>query len=73
MHDNLVEEVKLAELLEASEREKFIHGASNFFLVNIREQDTAASRASLFEMSEKYQEALAEYKLAIFLPNNQFR
>ncbi len=66
MHDNLVEEAKLADLLEASEREKFSHGASNFFLVNLREQDTAASKAAVFEMSEKYQEALADYKLAVF-------
>ncbi len=66
MHDNLVEEAKLADLLEASEREKFSHGASNFFLVNLREQDTAASKAAVFEMSEKYQETLADYKLAVF-------
>jgi outer membrane protein TolC len=66
MHDNLEEEAKLAHLLEESEREKFKHGASNFFLVNMREQDTAASKAAVFEMFEKYQDALADYDLAIF-------
>lgn len=67
MHDNLDQEAKLADLLEISEREKFKHGASNFFLVNLREQDTAASKASVVEMFEKYQSALADYKMAVFL------
>ncbi len=67
MHHNLLEEAKLADLLENSEREKFKHGASNFFLVNLREQDTAASKAAVIEMYEKYQSALADYKMAVFL------
>jgi outer membrane protein TolC len=67
MHNNLSQEVKLADLLENSEREKFKHGASNFFLVNLREQDTAASKASEIEMYEKYQSALADYKMAVFV------
>ena len=67
MHQNLSEEAKLADLLENSEREKFKQGASNFFLVNLREQDTAASKAALMEMYEKYQSALADYKMAVFL------
>lgn len=66
MHHNLLEEAKLADLLEKSEREKFKHGASNFFLVNLREQDTAASKAAVIEMYEKYQSTLADYKMAIF-------
>ena len=67
MHNNLSEEAKLADLLENSEREKFKHGASNFFLVNLREQDTAASKAAAIEMYEKYQSTLADYKMAAFL------
>jgi len=67
MHQNLLEEAKLADLLENSEREKFKHGASNFFLVNLREQDTAASKSAVIEMYEKYQSALADYKMAVFL------
>lgn len=67
MHNNLSEEAKLVDLLENSEREKFKHGASNFFLVNLREQDTAASKAAAIEMYEKYQSTLADYKMAAFL------
>ena len=67
MHHNISEEAKLADLLEYSEREKFKHGASNFFLVNLREQDTASSKAAVVDMFEKYQSALADYKMAIFL------
>ena len=67
MHHNLSQEVELADLLENSEREKFKHGASNFFLVNLREQDTAASKSAVIEMYEKYQSALADYKMAVFL------
>ena len=67
MHHNLSEEAKLADLLEHSEREKFKQGASNFFLVNLREQDTAASKAAVIEIYEKYQSVLADYKMAVFL------
>lgn len=66
IHDNSNEEAILAELLEKSEVEKFKHGASNFFLVNFREQDTAASKATVFEAEQEYHEALADYKMAIF-------
>ncbi len=67
MYYNLSQEAELADLLENSEREKFKHGASNFFLVNLREQDTAASKSAVIEMHEKYQSALADYKMAVFL------
>ncbi len=67
MYENLSSEAKLAVLLENSEREKFKHGASNFFLVNLREQDTALSKAAAIEMFEKYQSTLADYKMAVFL------
>ena len=69
IHNNLSEEAKLASLLEVSEREKFKQGASNFFLVNLREQDTASSKSSLIENFEKYQSAIADYKMAIFTQN----
>ena len=67
MYENLSSEAKLAVLLENSEREKFKHGASNFFLVNLREQDTALSKSAAIEMFEKYQSTLADYKMAVFL------
>lgn len=65
-HELLAEEVKLAEVLQNSEVEKFKHGASNFFLVNMREQDLAASRAALIEVFKEFQNAAADYNLAIF-------
>lgn len=62
----LAEEAKLAEVLQNSEVEKFKHGASNFFLVNMREQDLAASQAALIEVFKEFQNATADYNLAIF-------
>lgn len=70
IHDNLVQETKLAEVLEISERERFKHGASNFFLVNMREQDTALTKASKAKMLEKYYSTIADYELAIFSSKN---
>ncbi len=71
IYKNLTKEAELAELLEKSEREKFKHGASNFFLVNLREQDTAITKASKAEVLEKYYTTIADYELAIFSPNQQ--
>jgi outer membrane protein TolC len=64
--DNLQEESSLAQKLEEAERERFKQGASNFFLVNMREQDTADAKASLFEIFAKYQETVASYEFASF-------
>lgn len=66
IHENLMQEVKLAEVLEKSERERFLHGASNFFLVNMREQDTAMTKANKAKVLEKYYATIADYELAIF-------
>jgi len=60
------EEVKLAQTLQDSELEKFKHGASNFFLVNFREQENASTQATLFEVYKELQNSLVDYKLAIF-------
>jgi outer membrane protein TolC len=65
-HGNLEQEVELAGLLEKAERERFSHGASNFFLVNLREQDTAESAAALNEIAKQYKVALADYQFAVF-------
>ncbi len=62
----LVEEAKLAEVLQSSELEKFKHGASNFFLVNLREQDLAASKAAVIEVFKEFNNAKADYQLAVF-------
>ncbi len=62
----LVEEAELANILQSAELEKFKHGASNFFLVNLREQDLAASKAAVIEVYKEFQNSMADYKLAIF-------
>lgn len=62
----LTEEAKLAETLQSAEIEKFKQGASNFFLVNIREQDYAASRAAAIEVFKEFQNTKADYDLALF-------
>ncbi len=69
VHKNIEEEAKLAEVLEVSERERFKQGASNLFMVNSREQDSAASRAALVEVFRDYKELLADYDLAVFADN----
>lgn len=66
IYKNAKEEVHFAEILENAEREKFKQGASNFFLVNMREQDSAASKAAQMMMFKRYQENLLDYKAAIF-------
>ena len=65
----LDEEAKLSAILQEAEEEKFRQGASNFFLVNLREQDYAASRASLIEVFKEFQNSKADYHLAIFDQN----
>lgn len=60
------DEAKLAKLLQIAETDKFRHGASNFFLVNMREQDLAASKAAVIEIFKDFKNANADYKLAIF-------
>ena len=69
VHNNSEEEAKLAETLEISEREKFKQGASNLFMVNSREQDSAASKAALVEIFRDYKELIADYDLAVFANN----
>lgn len=71
-HGLLSEEAKLAEVLQNAEVEKFKHGVSNFFLVNLREQDSAASKAAVIEVFKEFQNSMADYHLAIF-DNSQVR
>lgn len=56
----------MAETLQNAEIEKFKQGASNFFLVNLREQDYAASRAAAIEVFKEFQNTKADYDLALF-------
>lgn len=58
------EEVSQAEALEVAERQRFRDGASDFFLVNIREQNTADARVRRVSATLDYFRALADYYAA---------
>ncbi len=66
IYNLVVEEVSLAEILQVAEVEKFKNGASNFFLVNVREQELAELQAANIEIFKDLNGALADYQLAIF-------
>ncbi len=58
------EEVSQAEALEVAERRRFRDGASDFFLVNIREQNTADARVRRVSATLAYFRALADFYAA---------
>jgi len=62
---NTQREVELAKKLESSERQKFSSGDSDYFVVNIREQNTADAQVKLIETLYDYQESLAQYRAVI--------
>ena len=66
MLNNLKEEVLLAQKLEKAERRRFRFGASNFFVVNLREQISANSKIKKIEAWRKLQNFKADYKAARF-------
>lgn len=59
---NSTEEVKAAQALEQAENAKFSRGASDFFLVNIREQNTASAEVKLIETKLKYMQNYIAYQ-----------
>ena len=62
---NLAEqEVEQSEALMRAEQKRFQSGASDFFLVNIREQAAADARKRLFEVHLQFQLARAAYQAA---------
>jgi outer membrane protein TolC len=60
--ENARQEVSLGRQLEAGEKQKFNSGASDFFVVNIREQNTFDARLRQIEALFTYQETLAKYR-----------
>ncbi len=62
---NTEREVKLSEKLESSERQKFRSGDSDYFVVNIREQNTADARVKLIESLFDYHETMAQYRAIV--------
>lgn len=63
--ENLETEVKLASRLERAEIKKFQSGGGDYFLVNIREQNTAKAKERLSLARLAYNEALVEYKTVV--------
>lgn len=64
---NTSEEVSLCKALEEAERERFKNGNSDFFLINMREQETARAKINQLVTYEKYKDFNADYKAAAFL------
>ncbi|MGD9602022.1 MAG: TolC family protein [Gammaproteobacteria bacterium] len=57
-------EVEQAEILEAAERERFDDGASDFFVVNLREEAAADARVRRIEARLGYLQALTDFYAA---------
>lgn len=58
------EEVVVTRQMEAAERERFQNGRSDFFVVNLREVNTANAQVKNIEARQKYHQALADYYAA---------
>lgn len=67
---NYQKEVELAQILEKAEIKKFEKGASDFFVINIREQNTADAKIKLIKANFKYKKNIADYKANTFI--NEF-
>ena len=53
------------ELLETAEREMFEQGASDFFLLNLREENTADARIQRIQAKQRFLLAKADYEAAL--------
>lgn len=63
---NLKKEFQLSKKLEQAEKERFKQGGSDFFLINIREQEVANAKISQLKILEKYQSLKAQYRTLVF-------
>lgn len=59
---NIKQEAELAQKLQNAERIKFKEGGSDFFVVNLREQDAADAKAKFFQRLSKFKKTLSVYK-----------
>ena len=66
IHKNIKKEIDLSNILRKSELVKFKRGHSDFFLINLREQELFNARLDLLYIYEKYQNLLIKYKSATF-------
>ena len=69
IYHNYLEEVKLSRTLEKAEKERFDNGHSNFFLINLREQEVTSARINKLITLLKYQSFIADYNYAVFRAN----
>lgn len=60
--NNTAREVEMATLVEKAEKKKFAQGASDFFVINLREMNTVAAKVKQFKAFLKYQFAFSEYQ-----------
>lgn len=63
--ENSSEEVIAAKTLEKAENSKFKRGASDFFLVNIREQNTASAEVKLIKAKLSYYNNYIDYNIVM--------
>jgi outer membrane protein TolC len=63
---NYFNEYKLSHILEIAEKERFKQGNSDFFLINLREQEVATAKINKLLAFLKYQSLNADYQVAIF-------
>jgi outer membrane protein TolC len=65
IYHNAEEEFKLSQKLATAEKERFKQGGSDFFLINLREQELARAHISKIQAIEKYYHTTADYNFAI--------
>lgn len=66
MSDNLTQEIDLSLKLEKAEKTRFTRGGSDFFLINMREQNTATAKISSVINRGNYLKEKAKYEAEIF-------
>ncbi len=69
IYANYLEELKLSQILEKAEKERFQNGHSDFFLINLREQEVANAKINKLLSILRYQSIQADYNFAIWLKN----
>jgi hypothetical protein len=63
---NTKREFELAQILEKAENKKFISGASDFFVVNLREEKTARAKIKYYKEVKEYNTLRASFEAARF-------
>jgi len=69
IYSNYLEELKLSQILEKAEKERFQNGHSDFFLINLREQEVATAKINKLVSILRYQSIQADYNFAIWEKN----